>query len=41
MADIRPEAKRAYHGQDESYRNIGGGPHPWVVQYPGMSCGKE
>ena len=38
---VRPEAKRAYHGQDESRRKAGGGPYPPAVQYWGMNCGKK
>ena len=37
----RPEARRAYHDQDEAFRNESGGPNPFVVQFIGMSCGKE
>ena len=36
-----PEARRAYHDQDEAFRNGSGGPNPFVVQFIGMSCGKE
>jgi hypothetical protein len=42
MIDGRgPEARRACHDQGETFRNESGGPNPFVVQFIGMSCGKE
>ena len=38
-AVIRPETKRAIHGQGESAVTGGGGPNPLSVQSHGMSCG--
>ena len=38
---IRPEARWAYHEQDEPRRNAGGGPNDRAVQYSSMTCGKE
>ena len=35
---LRPEAKRATHGQDELRVTAKGGPNSLVVQRYGMSC---
>ena len=38
---IRPEAKRACHGQGEVCRKTNEGPNPYVVQFIVMTCGKK
>ena len=39
VANSRPETGWAIHDQDESHREMGGGPNPLAVQHKGMSCG--